>query len=61
MININYFSTTEPILDQLPVFYPQSDPLWALPGPKTNYMININNFSTTEPILDLDVSLYMTC
>ena len=40
---------------QLSVFYPEEDPLGALPGPKTNHMFN--KFLTTKPILDPKMSL----
>ena len=45
------------ILYQLPVSYPNEDPLGAPQALKDNYMLNFNNFSITGPIFDLKVSL----
>ena len=36
------------LLYQLPVFYPQGDPLGSFSGTETNYMVNLNSFSITE-------------
>ena len=45
------------ILCQLPVFYPQKDPLVAHRALKINYILILNNIITKRLILDFKVSL----